>query len=145
MFVTQDNQISWNLLTPFSWDNPPDISFGRTKEICEKYTKHTIDLKSRNIDINKYLADKYFTNDCYYSIDNNTFPYNLCENIEHWIIWINPKYQHMVKTKKNIGVIIANNFYYGDTSKLKNVVYFENLECRRSIKCLPHIQVFKLN
>ena len=144
MFVTTDKQISWESLTPFSWDNPPDISFGRTKDVCDKYAKHTYDLKSKNIDIGDYLFDKYFRNNYYYSIDINTFPYNICDNIEHWIIWINPNYEDIVKTNKNIGTIIANNFYYGDKSKLNNIIFFENIECRRSVKYLSHIQVFKL-
>lgn len=44
-----------------------------------------------NIDVKKYILDKYFYNNESYVITKNKYPYKHIHN--HYLIWLNPKFE----------------------------------------------------
>ena len=44
-----------------------------------------------NIDVKKYITDKFFPNNESYVITKNKFPYKDIQN--HYLVWLNPKFE----------------------------------------------------
>ena len=126
------------------------IKFNRTTLIEQKYKNHKLQLLKQNILLKDYLIDTLFNNDLSinYVLTENTFPYNLEENIKHLIFWINPL------------VVLKNNFNYTfeiieniitdiiDTDEhlkeYKDFILFKNSDKTKSIKEIEHYHVFIL-
>jgi len=132
-----NNTYSWDFIKQFH-NNSPLINIKRKKEIEEKYLLHKKKLKEKNINIEDYLNNLLFKNDFKYVITNNDFPYNIEEDVQHKILWINPKYNDLFDDKL-INKIITMRM------KDKNYIYFENIETNKSIKTIKHYHIFIKN
>ena len=146
--MVTSNKMSWEFLRQFDYNNPPRICLGRSCEVMEKYEIHKAELSREQIDINTYIDRKYFMgNNKKFIIDNNIFPYYCEDNVKHYVMWIN----------LNIGVdnslgenyhqelrnYICKNLFNGDESEMTdNCIYFQNIPEQRSVKCIPHLQIF---
>ena len=88
----------------------------------------------------KYLLNKYLNNRLY-NLQLNKFPYDLENNIIHYVLWLNPIIQEsFIHNRKFIYTIIKK--YVPD----KPFLFHMNLPKNRSIKSIPHYQVFiKMN
>jgi len=69
--------------------------------------------------------------DVYYIIKKNDFPYWLEPNIEHFVLWTSEEF-----TKEHAGKIIHEKFPEYD------VIYFTNSPDKKSVKGVSHYQIF---
>jgi hypothetical protein len=130
MLVTFDFLEKWN----FSIELPGEV---RTKETIEKYNKFKEKIKSENISIGEFIKNKYLT-DKLYSFNLNTYPYNIENNMQHYVLWISPLFKKKINDKMICKLI---------TDKMEELGYneyfcFENHIKAKSILEILHYQVF---
>uniref|UniRef100_A0A6C0LZ47 Uncharacterized protein n=1 Tax=viral metagenome TaxID=1070528 RepID=A0A6C0LZ47_9ZZZZ len=109
----------------------------RSIKIQNQYKIFKQNLIKNNISIDKYISNKYIQSKKY-SINKNNFPYSIPNNMEHYVLWINPLYFKKI-TNKELSKII--------NLKMKELNYneyfcFENQKGCRSVLETPHYQVF---
>ena len=120
-----------------------------TLKKCKLLTKLTrkyeiqkaYDNEKKNIgNYDKYLLNTYLNNQLY-NLQLNKFPYDLEKNIIHYVLWLNPIIQEsFIHNRKFIYTILKK--YIPD----KPFLFHMNLPENRSIKSIPHYQVFiKMN
>lgn len=125
----------WSKLKLFHF-NPPIITLQRHPSIQKKYITHQ---KNLNIPLDQYLYEKIFTKNQDYSFQPNTFPYYLESNIEHWVLWWNPKKENSIlDDKKWVEKIIEKNW----CKKKYEYSCFENFTKDRSVQTIRHFQIF---
>ena len=89
------------------------------------------------------LYDKIFSNikeD--FVIRLNDFPYNLEENVLHYIVWLNPnqtKYNYNSVIDKNLLNKIKTVLY--NKHEIVDMIYFRNKSIHRTIKTINHYHV----
>lgn len=142
--------ISWKTISQFSFQRAPEIVLGRSAEMDEKYKTHAIDLAEKGLTSLEYLSEKYFSGansgtPC--TVALNSFPYDMEEGIQHFLVWVNPKYQGTQRFRiEDYGYVrdwVLENFCQGQEEMLDlRCVYFQNIERLRSIKAIPHLHVF---
>ena len=130
MLVTFEFLENWN----FNKELPNEV---RTKETIEKYNKFKQKIKKENISIGEFIKNKYLT-DKLYSFDINTFPYNIENNMKHYVLCISPIFKSKVSDKILCRII---------TDKMEELGYneyfcFENHTNVKSVLEILHYQVF---
>ncbi len=130
MLITLEFLENWN----FEIQLPVEV---RTDEILEKYNKHKKYLKSNNINQNQYIINKYLA-DKKYAINENAYPYNIDQNMAHYVLWIHPNYITKISDSEVCNII---------TNKMIELSYneyfcFENHIKAKSILGVLHYQVF---
>lgn len=125
--------INWEDIKDINVNNPPNCRFMRKPEDEIKYKNYLIFLKKKSLTPHKNILDNIIGNNIY-KLVKNTFPYDLDKEIDHWILWINPKNK---LTFQEIDNLLKNKF--------RNFVYFSNLEKNKSIKTIEHYQIFVCN
>lgn len=90
--------------------------------------------KKKNYD--KYILNMYLDNKLY-NLQPNKYPYDLDKNIKHYVLWLHPmlKSKHINDKKfihKLLKTKIRNNQFY----------FYMNSQQHKSIKSIPHYQVF---
>lgn len=78
----------------------------------------------------KYLYDKP------YHYCKNKYPYDM-NDVVHMVLWIHPKYEHFWPKCKVIDLI---KHEIEDKYTIKNI--FSNELCNKSVKQIPHYQIF---
>ena len=159
--------LSWLDISTFSFYNPPKFNIGREFAVEQKYIQYKLTLVEKDISNTENIMllfknenENDNENENKYNLQLNNFPYYLTENIKHYVLWINPKYEKKFfvldgskNEKKNIKKldkdfienIICNSLFNGDKKKCRlECVFFQNLEKFRSIKNILHIHVFIL-
>lgn len=128
---------NWEYLSQFNLDNPPQNFLVRNKETQTKYSDYLNSFKN----IDNYLVNLLFKNNEEFVLRLNDFPYDCENNIEHFVLWINPNLN--IQTKDIINYI---NVYINNIGKQnKDIIYFENLTKDKSIKSIRHFHLFKRN
>ena len=90
------------------WDySIPMPANTRTKEVLERYNIFKKELVESNITINDYVLHKYLKSK-QYSLDLNTFPYNIPNNMKHYVLWIHPNYKKLLTNKKLSDILTTN-------------------------------------
>lgn len=130
----ETNVYSWIFLKQFH-KNPPYQNILRKPEIEKEYLLHKKKLKEKNVNIENYLVEKLFKNNIKYVITCNEFPYNLEKNIDHKLLWINPKYNDLFDDNFINNIIELR-------MKGKLYIYFENIDSKKSIKSIKHFHIF---
>ena len=130
MIITLEFLENWN----FDIELPVEV---RSNKIMEIYDKHKFFLKENNINQNDYIINKYLS-DKKYSIQKNAYPYNITNNMEHYVLWIHPNYINKINDFEICNII---------TNKMKELSFneyfcFENHIKAKSILGVPHFQVF---
>ena len=109
----------------YSKENPPIKTLGRKKEVLDSYLKFNSTPENKNnfiSNVNKnLLQNKYY-------LHLNDFPYNVEENIEHWLLWWN--------NNLDIDEIIIKKF--GN----KVITYWVNFPENNSISDIKHAHIF---
>ena len=124
-----------------NWENLKknnlSTKLNRKPEIQKAYDN---DKKKYNGDYNKHLLNIYLDNRLY-NLQLNKFPYDLEKNIIHCVLWLNPIIQEsFIHNRKFIYTILKK--YIPD----KPFLFHMNLSQNRSVKSIPHYQVFiKMN
>ena len=109
------------------------ICFTRTKKIQKKYEKHKKFLKDNNLTTKEYIC-KNIIKDNLFVITKNNFPY-YNKNIDHYLLWINPKYQHIISDETIYEYLTFK--FDGDY-----FTYFENIEEIKSVFDVRHLHIF---
>lgn len=116
----------------------------RDEKMSEKYNnyKKTLTDKIENIIHNKYFHEKklarrngYVINDRFV-IASNDFPYNFEEGINHYVLWLNPKYNKLSLEEVEI---LCHNLFDFDVYVHETPLYL------RSIKKIQHYHIFTKN
>lgn len=109
----------------------------RSDKVNLQYVKFKKDLSNKKISIDNYIFETILQSKKY-SINRNNFPYNIPNNMLHYVLWINPLYFNKISDKEICEIIIE---------KMKELDYneyfcFENHKGCKSILEIPHYQVF---
>jgi hypothetical protein len=109
----------------------------RTYEIISEYKKFKNHLTKNNINIEDYIMNKFLKNKKY-SIEQNNFPYNITDNMAHYVLWIEPNYFKEINDKQLLEIILIkmNELGYNE------YFCFENHIGCKSVLGIPHYQVF---
>ena len=74
----------------------------------------------------------------------NTFPYYCEENIQHYLIWFNPKYNNLLPDTLNSSKF--DNLVRKEVNKNieyeNQYIYFENYNELKSVRSIRHIHIF---
>lgn len=121
--------MDWNTLTQYNYKK---IKIDRLPCIEELYEKNKT--KYKNYD--NYILKNYLHNKLY-NLQPNKYPYNLKKNIKHYVLWLNPmlKYKY-IYDKKFIHKLLKKKI------KNKEFYFYMNSVDKKSIKTIPHYQVF---
>jgi hypothetical protein len=144
--------INWNELKTYH-RNPPSDFFPRSKDVRTKYFLHKRFVKKNFGDINNYITKKYFSGrntNIKFKLDKNIFPYLIDKNIDHYILWFNPKYfdseyPDFNYKQKQIVKFLKIVFPKRKLILGNNVIYYENIVANRSVSGVRHIQIFIKN
>ena len=140
------HSLSWEELIQYN-KNPPRVALIRKPEIEEKYNIHKINISKSNLKVDDYISSKYFSeiNEskmCYFV--ENTFPYYCDENIQHYLIWFNPKYNNLLPDTLNSSKF--DNLVKKEVNKNieyeNQYIYFENYNELKSVRSIRHIHIF---
>ena len=125
--------ISWNQLRKYQLV-PPTKKLGRKENIQKLYNRYIQSFNKLDTTIEEYLILKYFDEDVDKDLylEKNSFPYNVEDNITHYILWINPK-----KNINNLQIYQYIDYIFDDTER----IYFENLPKNRSVN-FRHFHIF---
>lgn len=125
-------KLSWEKLK--SWDcSSPDIAFARDDATEALYTAHKENLKKTGISLDQYV-EKTVLGDQNYVLSANRFPYNVEVPIRHFVFWMRPGYK--------VPTAYVKNFLQSELRT--QVVVFENVPVKQTIRGIPHYQVFIL-
>ena len=112
----------------YSKENPPIKTLGRKKEILDSYLKFNSTPENKNNFISNVhqnlLQNKYY-------LHLNDFPYNVEDNIEHWLLWWN--------NNLDIDEIIIKKF------DNKVITYWVNFPENNSISDIKHAHIFVIS
>ena len=115
--------LTWDYLKQYNHEH----KLYRTPEVECIYTEH---VKSLNGQVHEYIMNNIIKSNKYIIVDN-TFPYDLEENIEHNLLWVNPE---TVLSESDVEDII--NEVYSDN------IYFRNIPKNQSVKGIVHYHIF---
>tara|TARA_B100001250_G_C19063024_1_gene470953 strand:- start:46 stop:429 length:384 start_codon:yes stop_codon:yes gene_type:complete len=121
--------MNWNTLLLFDFNNN---KIDRKNSVQQAYNNEKQKIKNYS----KFILNTYLDNKLY-NLQPNKFPYNLNNNIKHYVLWLHPMLDlKYITNKKLINSIlkkyIPNNEY----------IFYMNSYNNRSIKQIPHYQVF---
>ena len=130
MIITFDFLEQWN----FQKLLPNNV---RSDKVNLQYVKFKKDLSNKKKSIDNYIFETILQSKKY-SINKNNFPYNIPNNMLHYVLWINPLYFNKISDKEICEIIIE---------KMKELNYneyfcFENQKGCKSVLEIPHYQVF---
>jgi len=128
--------MNWYNLKKYNKSLMVDNIFKRKVEMQELY-----DNSKKLTNQYEYIC-KNIIKDNLYVIVKNIFPYDIEDDIEHYLIWFNPKYyknwrRTIIYDNKYIEKIINNNKLLN-----KSYIYFINGSNIQSIKDIQHIHIF---
>lgn len=128
--------MDWKTLKNYNFKE----KLNRRPEIQKKYEYEKYIIKKKGLNYDKYLLKKYLHNKLY-NLQPNKFPYYLEKNIQHYVLWLNPALKSkFIHNQKFIKSILKE--YISD----KEFIYYMNSYENKSIKSIPHYQVFiKIN
>lgn len=129
--------LTWNILSEFNENNPPKQSLGRSKYIEDKYSIFRNEIVNEYGSVSNYLNKTLFTNNEQFVLKQNDFPYNTSNNIKHYILWINPKYNLYIDDiilKEKLELFFKNKY-----------VFFRNNSDNKSIPSIEHYHIFLNN
>ena len=108
----------------------------RTDEITEKYNNHKLELNKKGIGLHDYVLENTLKN-YEYTIAKNLYPYDIEENLFHYVYWIHPDYPERdndIEVYTNINVFMKNNLFDGYWC-------WENNSLKKSIPEIKHYQI----
>jgi len=113
---------------------------------CRKSTIYEQEKKKEGLD-ERVLQHVFGGKEDPIKVVPNKFPYDLSENIEHWLVWFHPKHFQKVPTSNIVDQLIEEHLgatvcYDNIEHKEKQIVWHENPEKFKSVKNIPHIHVF---
>ena len=127
-----EKRVSFNTLKWYD-KKISEVPLFRSSKIQDKY--HRLSIEDQNIFLNNLFIDDENKN---YSLTLNNYPYFLEPDIEHLILWINPKIsldildsEYIIKNKLEVNKISYNK-----------IIYTKNKMKYKSVKSIDHIHIF---
>lgn len=144
---SKTNQLNWDFFNQFSFHKPPEMNIKRSPEVAKKYRDHSLQLKKKNCSVLQHLRQKFFPNgdkDLKFIITQNQFPYHMEAGINHYLIWFNPDLEscHWIRSFQKVKEIVEEFCRQQNINQDADCIFFQNLECMRSVKAIPHIHIF---
>ena len=130
----KNTMLTWSVLSQFNENSPPIHALGRTKEVERKYTEFRHRIVDKYESVSHYLIQTLFKNDESFLIKKNDFPYNTTEDIQHYLLWINPQ-----KDAYFTNETIKNKLELFFKSKY---IFFKNNNNNMSIQSIKHYHIF---
>jgi hypothetical protein len=125
--------LSWDKLVTHD-NNPPVGTLHRDPIHDDAYNVHRAVLFAKGISVEKHIVENVM-NGSTVALTPNEFPYLTEPDIKHLVLWMLPG-SEMTHEEAKSYVSKALN------TSLQNVVLFENMVANKSIKAIPHFQVF---
>ncbi len=128
-----------------TWDNLKGFDmtvaycrFPRANAVHEQYKNDLSELASRGISINDHILSIIGSNDIL--LTKNKYPYLVEPNVCHYVFWMRPG-------TRPITMQCAKMIIFARMSKTKSInwsdmIIFENVTKNKSVKLIPHYQVF---
>jgi len=127
-----------DLVTIAGPSNMSMCNMDRTSDVQEKYVR-TLQSRPSDFDFYTYI----FNNNEAWVIKLNDFPYNVCDGIDHYILWIRDCTMTLLEYKVYIQNIINNELNIFNTlNESNNLVWFINSPEFRSVKSIFHAHIF---
>ena len=114
--------INKNNLKIYNIDNPPKVQLGRKEEIQKKYDIYNSNIQNR-LNFLEKIKNEIQKNNYYFHL--NDFPYDVEDDIKHYLFWYNDE--------KYLNEFISKN---------KILTYWVNNKNNLSIKEIKHSHVF---
>ena len=124
---------SWDYLIQFNFNPPNTNQLKRSTKMQKEYDNYQKNPLNNLI----FSRNLFYNNDILVFIKNR-FPYNVADNIAHYILFINKKFKKKF-TYINIYKIIKQKYIHNNP-----FIVFENTPKNRSIKNITHYHVFIL-
>ena len=146
-YSANKTSISWEFINQFSFHNPPEIVLLRSPEVQKKYILHSQELKRNNCSVTSFLRNKFFPRgdkDVKFIITPNQFPYDTDVGINHYLIWFNPDLEscNWIGNFQKVKEIVQEFCRQENIDEDNSCIFFQNLECMRSVKAIPHVHIF---
>lgn len=110
-----------------------DLDTIRSLEDRDDYLFHKKVSKEMTGSVEKYTQTYYVDPFSSYNIQKNRFPYNICNDMKHYVIWCSPK--------SNINLATAY-MIAGARFPNKKLIVRQNKVRNRTIKTVKHYHVF---
>ena len=124
--------MDWKTLKTFDFSK----KIYRKLEVQKKYENEM----NKYINYEKYILNTYLNNKLY-NLQPNKYPYDLQPNIKHCVLWLNPIINKDILYKKKFIEGILKSYIPN-----KEFIFYMNNQKNKSIKQVPHYQVFiKMN
>lgn len=126
--------LTWAFLCQFNETNPPTCALGRSISVQKKYDTFRDNIIQNYGNVSNYLEETLFVNEEPFIIKKNDFPYNTTSNIDHYLLWINPKYNSYFtnkSVKKQLELFFENKY-----------IFFKNNSNNMSIQSITHYHIF---
>ena len=140
-----ENKFLWKDLINYHL-NPPKKKILRTSNIERKYIDFKIELNKNNISITDYIKNNFFKDNEEFVFLKNNFPYNLENDILHYVLWFNNNFTNNNNFPKDLN--FCNDYILECIKKcftdFENFyfIFFENNVNNRSIGSYRHVQIF---
>jgi hypothetical protein len=126
--------MDWDRLKLYHGCTIVDDIFCRTPIVDKMYKEH-----SKDKNLNEYIYKMHIHSNLFILLPN-IFPYDLKDNIRHYVLWFNPKYymnrENIILDKLYLNNIVRQRFPNND------YVYIVNSDKYKSVKEIYHIHVF---
>ena len=149
--------IGWDYLLD-KHRNPPIETIHRTEFVENKYKIFKFILKQKLKTNNQDYIYKYIINPNIqerFILTQNAFKYNLEDNINHLLLWVNPEHKLnkiIYQEEINLNQLdyledvifdkLKKKFNKNKLNNLFEFIYFENLVNNRSVPGIKHLQIF---
>ncbi len=131
----------WSELQKYNKNLNVNIDFERNRYVNKLYENFKMEI----LNVNNYVC-KNIIKDNLFVLSKNNFPYNIADNIEHNIIWFNPKVfnkrQHIIMNKVYLEQIIKIKLYLKNKVDTTDYIYFMNSSGIQSVNGIYHIHLF---
>jgi hypothetical protein len=130
--------ITWNDLETidhmFKRKKYVPINIERSISCEKKYEQFKKELDANNISSYDFILGNILKNNCYVIVPN-AFPYNLENNVEHWLCWVHPNCTSKI-TKSIVKDIVSKQF------PENAIIVWQNHPSIQSVLFIKHFHVF---
>jgi hypothetical protein len=145
--MARSQPLTWMELQKYD-KSPPKVGMTRTVEMETKYEEHKKNIHQTFQKIDEYINTKYFSDgnkNKIFVFVANTFPYNCEANIEHYLIWVNPKFNMFFPDTLNYSKfdpMVKKEVHDKFGKNANEIIFFENIMELKSVKTIRHLHIF---
>ncbi len=129
------------MLENLSWDdlkrmdnNPPEHGLARRPDVEQSYQEHLAARRGAGITIDDYINQNIMRAENIV-LTGNDFPYWIAPDIAHLLLWMRAGHELDIDAARAYVAELAQ-------TGAENIVLFQNHISNRSVKSVPHYQVF---